>query len=186
MRRVRWKRSALLWLALCSSLWTSYGESARAAASIVAKAKAEGGLVLYTAWGLDTVQELQKAFAKKYPFIRLDVLRTGSERLLTITLAEHKKNLFRADVFSGSHLAMINHKKLGHLQKYLAADQSAFSKEYKDPDGYWTAFYMDTRVLAYNTRMLARENAPKSYEDLLLPKWKGKMGWMTPTTFSTA
>jgi iron(III) transport system substrate-binding protein len=103
------------------------------------------------------------------------VLRTGSERLLTITIAEHKQNLFRADVFSGSHLAMINHKKLGHLQKYLSAEQQAFPKEYKDPDGYWTAFYMDTRVLAYNTRMLARENAPKTYEDLLLSKWKGKM-----------
>ena len=68
--------------------------------------------MLYTAWGLDTVQALQAAFAKKYPFIKLDVLRTGSERLLTITIAEHKQKVFRADVFSGSHLAMINHKKL--------------------------------------------------------------------------
>ena len=171
------KRSALFWLALCSLLWSAYADGALAAtdASVVAKAKAEGEVVLYTAWGLDTVQELQKAFARKYPFIKLDVLRTGSERLLTITIAEHKQNLFRADVFSGSHLAMINHKKLGHLQKYLSAEQQAFPKEYKDPDGYWTAFYMDTRVLAYNIRMLARENAPKTYENLLLPKWRGKM-----------
>src|SRR5512147_2722985 len=80
------------------------------------KAKAEGALVLYTAWGLDTVQALQKAFAKKYPFIKVDVFRTGSERLLNITIAEHKQKLFRADVFSGSHLAMINHTKAGHLE----------------------------------------------------------------------
>jgi iron(III) transport system substrate-binding protein len=171
------KRSALFWLALYSLLWSAYADGALAAtdASIVAKAKAEGEVVLYTAWGLDTVQTLQAAFAKKYPFIKLDVLRTGSERLLTITIAEHKQKVFRADIFSGSHLAMINHKKLGHLQKYLSAEQRAFPKEYKDPDGYWTAFYMDTRVLAYNTRLLAREDAPKTYGDLLLAKWKGKM-----------
>ena len=143
---------------------------------VIEKAKAEGELVLYTAWGLDTVQALQKAFAKKYPFIKVDVLRSGSERLLNVTIAEHKQKLFRADVFSGSHLAMINHTKAGHLQKYVSAEQRAFPKEYKDSDGYWTAFYMDTRVLAYNTKMAARDELPKSYDELLLPKWKGKMG----------
>jgi iron(III) transport system substrate-binding protein len=168
---------ALGGLALCLMLWSDFDTSAWSAveASVVEKAKAEGEVVLYTAWGLDTVQAIQKAFAKKYPFIKFEARRTGSERLLTITITEHKQKLFRADVFSGSHLAMINHKKAGHLQKYLSAEQRAFPKEYKDADGYWTAFYMDTRVLAYNTRQLAREDAPKTYEDLLLAKWKGKM-----------
>lgn len=153
------------------------GEFATAATDVgvVEKAKAEGEVVLYTAWGLDTVQAIQKAFTKKYPFIKFDVRRTGSERLLNIAITEHKQKIFRADVFSGSHLAMINHKKVGHLQKYVSAEQRAFPKEYKDADGYWTAFYMDTRVLAYNTRMLNREDVPKTYEDLLLGKWKGKM-----------
>jgi iron(III) transport system substrate-binding protein len=137
--------------------------------SVLEKAKAEGELVLYTAWGLDTVQALQKAFGKKYPFIKVDVLRTGSERLLNITTSEHRQKVFRADVFSGSHLAMINHTKAGHLQKYI-------STEYRDPDGYWTAFYMDTRVLAYNTKMALRDELPRNYDELLLPRWKGKMG----------
>ncbi len=152
-------------------------EFAKAAtdAGVVEKAKAEGEVVLYTAWGLDTVQAIQKAFAKKYPFIKFDVRRTGSERLLNIATTEQKQKIFRADLFSGSHLAMINHKKLGHLQKYVNAEQRAFPKEYKDADGFWTAFYMDTRVLAYNTRMLGRDDLPKSYDDLLLAKWKGKM-----------
>jgi ABC-type Fe3+ transport system substrate-binding protein len=174
---MRRKYKALSGSALCLALWISAGTSAWPAADpgVVEKAKAEGEVVLYTAWGLDTVQALQKAFAKKYPFIKFEVRRTGSERLLTITITEHKQKLFRADVFSGSHLAMINHKKAGHLQRYVSAEQRTFPKEFKDPDGYWTAFYMDTRVLAYNTRSLAREDAPKTYEDLLRAKWKGKM-----------
>ena len=172
------KRSAAFCLVLCSLLWSAYADSAIAAtdSSVVEKAKAEGEVVLYTAWGLDTVQALQAAFAKKYPFIKFDVLRTGSERLLNITTSEQRQKLFRADVFSGSHLAMINHSRAGHLQKYVSPEQHAFAKEYKDPGGYWTAFYMDTRVLAYNTKMAARDELPKSYDDLLLPKWKGKMG----------
>ena len=170
--RFDWRRLILLALTGCFVVPTF----ARAAEnSVVKKAKSEGALVLYTAWGLDTVQALQKAFAQKYPFIRFDVQRSGSERLLNLTIAEHKQKLFRADVFGGSHLAMINHSRAGHLQKYISAEQRQFPKEYKDPDGYWTAFYMDTRVLAFNTRMLARQETPKSYEDLLLPKWKGKL-----------
>jgi len=171
------KRNASRLFLLCLLVWSTFSQSARAATdnSVVEKAKAEGEVVLYTAWGLDTVQALQKAFTKKYPFVKFDVRRTGSERLLTITITEHKQKLFRADVFSGSHLAMINHKKVGHLQKYISAEQRAFPKEFQDPDGYWTAFYMDTRVLAYNTRMAARDNLPKTYDDLLLAKWKSKM-----------
>jgi iron(III) transport system substrate-binding protein len=167
-----WRR--LIFFTLALGLTSDAG--ARAAEnSVVEKAKAEGEVVLYTAWGLDTVQAIQRAFAKKYPFIKFEVRRTGSERLLNLTITEHKQKIFRADLFSGSHLAMINHKKIGHLQKYLNADQRAFPKEYKDTDGFWTAFYMDTRVLAYNTRMVNREELPKSYEDLLLAKWKSKM-----------
>ncbi|HWP57012.1 MAG TPA: extracellular solute-binding protein [Candidatus Acidoferrales bacterium] len=140
------------------------------------QAKKEGEVVLYTAWGLDTVKHLQSAFGKKYPFIKVNVLRTRSERILTRTIAEHKQKVYNADVFSGSQLAMLNHKKEGHLQKYVSPQQAAFPKEFKDPEGSWTSFYVDTRVLAYNTRLVAREALPQSYDDLLLPKWKGKMG----------
>ena len=140
------------------------------------QARKEGEVVLYTAWGLDTVQALQNAFGKKYPSIKVNVLRTRSERLLTRTIAEHKQNVYNADVFSGSQLAMLNHKKEGHLQRYLSPEHAVFPKTFKDADGYWTSFYVDTRVLAYNTKLVPREQVPKTYEDLLLPKWKGKMG----------
>src|SRR6185369_17274316 len=143
---------------------------------VVERARAEGEVVLYTAWGFDTLQLLQKAFGKKYPFIKMNVLRMRSERLLSRTVAEQKQKVFNADVFSGSQLAMLNHKKEGHLQKYLSPEHAAFPKEFKDPDGFWTSFYVDTRVVAFNPRLVARDQLPKTYDDLLLPKWKGKLG----------
>jgi hypothetical protein len=112
--------------------------------NVVERARAEGEVVLYTAWGFDTIQLLQKAFGKRYPFIKINVLRMRSERLLSRTVAEQKQKVFNADVFSGSQLAMLNHKKEGHLQKYLSPEHAAFPREFKDPDGYWTSFYVDT------------------------------------------
>ena len=102
-----------------------------AESNVVERARAEGEVVLYTAWGFDTLQLLQKGFAKKYPFIKLNVLRMRSERLLSRTVAEHKQKVFSADVFSGSQLAMLNHKKEGHLQKYLSPEQAAFPRSSK-------------------------------------------------------
>jgi|SRR5262245_2385638 len=160
---------ALVWLALSAI-------AARAAeSSVIERAKAEGEVVLYTAWGFDTLQLLEKLFTKKYPFIKLNSLRMRSERLLSRTIAEHKQRVFSADVFSGSQLAMLNHKRAGHLQKYLSPEQTAFAKEFKDSDGFWTSFYIDTRVMAFNPRLVPRDQLPKTYEDLLLPRWKGKM-----------
>src|SRR5215510_810598 len=160
----------LCWLALSPT------RAQAAESSVIDRAKAEGEVVLYTAWGFDTLQLLQKSFAKKYPFIKVNTLRMRSERLLSRTIAEHKQRVFSADVFSGSQLAMLNHKREGHLQKYLSPEQTAFPKEFRDTDGFWTSFYVDTRVLAYNPRLVARDQLPKTYDDLLLPRWKGKMG----------
>ena len=164
---------SLLLIVLCV---VSTGARAHAAdSSVVEKAKAEGEVVLYTAWGLDGVQALQKAFTQKYPFIKLNVLRMRSERILSRTIAEHRQKVYQADVFSGSQLAMLNHKKEGHLQKYSSPELAAFPREYKDPESFWTAVHIDTRVLAYNTKLISRAEVPKTYDDLVHPKWKGKM-----------
>jgi hypothetical protein len=63
--------------------------------NVVERARAEGEVVLYTAWGFDTLQLLQKAFGKKYPFIKINVLRMRSERLLSRTVAEQKQKFQR-------------------------------------------------------------------------------------------
>jgi iron(III) transport system substrate-binding protein len=47
--------------------------------------------------------------------------------------------------------------------------------EFKDPQGHWTAIFVNNLVLGYNTSMLAAKDAPRSYADLVDPKWKGKM-----------
>lgn len=62
------------------------------------------------------------------------------------------------------------------LLKYLPRDYQAFPLGIRDPDGYWTADTIYTHVIAYNTKLLSKEEAPKSYSDLLAPRFKKKLG----------
>jgi iron(III) transport system substrate-binding protein len=67
-------------------------------------------------------------------------------------------------------------KKKNLLQKYISTETKNIQKPFFDPEGYWTAVYIMPNVIAYNTRMVKRDEVPKTDEELLNPKWKGKMG----------
>ena len=159
---------------LINPAWSRAAEN-----SLVAKAKFEGAVVLYTAWGSDTVQALQKAFGKKTLYqVRRPALRQRAA--LQSDDSEHKQKIFRADVFSGSHLAMINHNKAGHLQKYLAPSIRS-SRRSTRIRTVLDRFYMDTRVLAFNTRMIARRKRQKTMKSCYFPNGRERWRWKMPT-----
>ena len=54
-------------------------------------------------------------------------------------------------------------------------ERRAFLDDFKDKEGYWTSVYHNASIIAYNTNLLKPADLPKSYDDLLDPKWKGKM-----------
>jgi len=60
--------------------------------------------------------------------------------------------------------------------KYVSPESKNYDEKYKESQGFWTNGYLRARVLGYNTRYVSKQEAPKSYEDLLDPKWKGKIG----------
>src|SRR5262249_61940122 len=67
-------------------------------------------------------------------------------------------------------------KKKNLLQKYISNETKHIQKPFFDPEGYWTAVYIMPNVIAYNTRMVKRDEVPKTDEELLNPKWNGKIG----------
>lgn len=66
------------------------------------------------------------------------------------------------------------YKKEGLLGKYISPESKIYLQGFKDPEGFWTAHNSLYYTFAYNTRLAAKKELPKSYEDLLAPKWKGK------------
>jgi iron(III) transport system substrate-binding protein len=143
---------------------------------VVEGAKKEGALVVYTSMTVDQMQKILDAFKTRYPFIRTTMFRAVGERLLTKIMTEAQTGKYDFDVVQSAESQAYFLKKKNLLQKYISTETKNIQKPFFDPEGYWTAVYIMPNVIAYNTRMVKRDEVPKTDEDLLNPKWKGKMG----------
>lgn len=141
---------------------------------LIEGAKKERELILYASMNLEEANETIRRFEEKYPFIMVKLARTGSEKLLTRVLTEARAKKSFADVIQTVEFSMHTLRNSGVLGRYLSSENRFFPKEFKE-EGYWTTVYYNPYVVGYNTRLVARENLPKIYEDLLNPAWKGKM-----------
>jgi iron(III) transport system substrate-binding protein len=143
---------------------------------VIEGAKKEGALVVYTSMTVDQMQKILDAFKTRYPFIRTTMFRAVGERLLTKIMTEAQTGKYDFDVVQSAESQAYFLKKKNLLQKYISTETKNIQKPFFDPEGYWTAVYIMPNVIAYNTRMVKRDEVPKTDEDLLNPKWKGKMG----------
>ena len=142
----------------------------------VEAAKKEGKVVWYTSLALPTAEKIGKLFEAAYPGIKVEVQRTGSQRILQRVMQETHANLKIVDVIHTSdagHFVLLKEKKL--LMKYSPAGIDVFPASFKDKDGYYFTLRATVNVIAYNTKLVPAAEAPKGWKDLLDPKWRGKM-----------
>src|SRR5437762_5668075 len=142
-------------------------------------AKKEGRLILYTGMDTDEANQYAREFTKRYPFIKPEIFRSSGESVQTRFLTEHRANVHNADIFQTSIVQVYQLKNTGLLGKYVSEESHAYGEGFKDPQGYWTAFYLIPYVIGYNTRLVSPKDVPSSYEDLLHPKWKGQIALET-------
>ena len=102
----------------------------------IAKAKAEGQGVFYSTMGIDTVRPVALAFEKKYPFLKVEVLRLNSERVFNRVMVEHQTGKIHADVVNLSVMPLLKGKQL--LSRYPSPEMKAFPAKFRDPDDTWT------------------------------------------------
>lgn len=138
-------------------------------------AKKEGALMIYTSAPIDDMQALTSAFEKKYG-VKAKVWRAGSEKVLQRVVTEGRAGRFDVDIIetNGPELESL------HREKLLQAVKSPYVKDLipqaPRPHGEWVATRLNIFAQAYNTNAVKKEDVPKSYQDLLDPKWKGKLG----------
>lgn len=144
--------------------------------ALVQGAKKEGTLVVYTSMTVEQAQKLNDAFKAKYPFIQPSMFRAVGERLLTKIMTEAQAGRYDFDVVQSAETQAYFLKKRNLLAKYASPEVKNIQKPFFDPEGYWAAVYMMPNVIGYNTRLVKRNEVPKSDDELLNPKWKGKIG----------
>ena len=144
---------------------------------LIEAAKKEGKVVWYTSVDLPLAEKVAKSFEAKYPGISVRVERTGAERVFQRIAQEYGSNIRAVDVANSSDAAhFIVWKRQDMLEAYLPEDVAKFyPAEHKDPDGTFASFRVWACIIAYNTNLVKPDDAPKSFADLLDPKWKAKL-----------
>lgn len=147
-----------------------------AAADLVEKAKEEREVIWYTTLSVPESRKLGDMFQKRYPFLEVKVVRTGGGALVNRILSEFSARAHIVDVILGSDSrgGIPVFKQRGVIDKYDFPNRQHVAENLKDKDGYWTSLYNLTTVLAYNTGLVSANDVPKTFDDLLDPKWKGK------------
>jgi iron(III) transport system substrate-binding protein len=144
---------------------------------LIEAAKKEGKVIWYTAVDLPVAERIGKAFEAKYPGIDMRVERSGGERIFQRIGQEYASNIHAVDVVNSSDAAhFIVWKRDGILAPYVPEDVALhYPAEHKDPDGLFASWRGWLSVIGYNTKLVKAEDAPRSFADLLDPKWSGKI-----------
>src|SRR4029079_9876888 len=144
---------------------------------LVEAARKEGKVIWYTAVDLPVAERIAKAFEAKYPGIAMRVERSGGERIFQRIGQEYASNIHAVDVVNSSDAAhFIVWKRDGVLAPYVPEDVALhYPAKHRDPDGLFASWRIWLCVIGYNTKLVSATEAPKSFADLLDPKWMGKI-----------
>jgi iron(III) transport system substrate-binding protein len=138
-------------------------------------ARHEGSFVHYSVSNAELISAYVKAFMGKYPFIKAEFWRGSGNQLVFRTLMEHRAGKLTADVISVGTENVIALKRAGIFARYRSPEAQFYPREQVDKDGYFHADSLGLATIAYNQQLVNKEEAPKSYADLLDPKWKGSL-----------
>jgi ABC-type Fe3+ transport system substrate-binding protein len=144
---------------------------------LIAAAKGEGRVVLYSSMDLPVGEKLGKAFEAAYGGVAIQIERSGSERLFQRIGQEFSSGIHACDVINSSDAShFIPWKTNGWLLPFVPEDVARyFPENYRDPDGLFATSRVWLSSIAYNTNLVKAEEAPKSFADLLDQRWAGKM-----------
>ncbi len=155
-------------------------------ALVASTAFGAGKVMLYSSMQEDQLVAIKKGFEAKYPDIVLDYYFAGTGRVITKIATEHQAGQVAADViWVGDPSDYLSFKKEGILEKYSSPEAAAIDAKFIDPDGYYTGARMMNMGIGYNSALVEPENAPKSWNELLDPKWEGQIVMTDPSSAGT-
>jgi iron(III) transport system substrate-binding protein len=140
-------------------------------------ARKEGEIIWYTSMGFTDFPKIVGAFEKTFPYVKIRTNRLSQSSLMPKIDTEARAGRFAVDVVGSAPVEMWELKQSGYSAAYLSPELKAFPSGSYDPQGFWSSTEVTPLVLAFNTTLLPVGEAPRNYQDLLVPKWKGKMNF---------
>ena len=140
-------------------------------------ARKEGEVIWYTSMSLTDFPKIVGAFEKTVPYVKVRTNRLSQSSIMPKIDTEARAGRFLVDVVASAPMEMWELKQKGHSASYLSPELKAFPSGSFDPQGYWSSTEVTPLVLAFNTTLVRSDEAPRSYQDLLQPKWRGKMNF---------
>ncbi len=145
-------------------------------ASVIDAAKREGEVVWYSTQIINQlVRPLAAAFEKKYG-IRVRYSRANANEVAVKIMGESRAGRPQVDVFDGTS-TVVPLEREGFVLQWQPEAAKAYPDTYKDPQGYWVASNIYINTPGYNTSLVPKGSEPHTYQDLLDPKWRGKIAW---------
>jgi iron(III) transport system substrate-binding protein len=195
MRLIKFRRLAVPFVLLATVIGLSLPTRANDSIEVLANyagadrqavleqgARQEGQLLIY-ATGTQA-DPLYQAFARKYPFIRVNSFRADSADVARRIIEEYRARRYLADAIDLSTAALHQMLEAGLLRPFRSPELASIRREAIEPGGHWAIDYESYLSLGYNTDLIAEADAPKTLDDLLLPAWQGKMAVPGTTTLA--
>ena len=145
-----------------------------------------GKVMLYSSMQEDQLMAIKEGFEKKYPGVTMEYYFAGTSKVVTKISTEAQAGHVDADViWVGDAADYVSFKEEGILQQYTSPEAAGLDPNYIDAEGYYTAARLVGVGIAYNTVTVKPEDAPKTWSDLLDPKWKDQIVMSDPGTAGT-
>jgi iron(III) transport system substrate-binding protein len=142
-------------------------------ARLIEGAKSEGKVVYWDSVNAKEWEYVFGKFRQRYPFVATEFWRAGDAEVYQKVITEARAGVHNFDL-AGVEINLLSElKKTGLMKKYAWPSTAGWSPPHKDSEGYWVARQINCVVIAYNTNLVSAAEAPKTWEDLLNPKWKG-------------
>lgn len=157
---------------------------AQALDALVAAAKAEGAVEWYSViLAEEAALPLARAFEAKYPGVKVNHRRANTMLIAQKIAAESREGAIKGDVFDGS-TTVVPLLQAGLVDAYEPPSAAAIPEKYRDPQARWHSVLLEFLAPGYNSDLVSATDAPKTRDDLLDPKWKGRMIWSATPGFT--
>lgn len=149
--------------------------------------KIEGSVMLYSSMKDDQLAALKEGFTKKYPDVKMDYYTAGTGDVITKITTEQQAGGISADLlWVGDPTHYVDMKAKGMLETYESPEAQYVPEIFRDPDNQFCGARIVTMGFVYNTVLVKPEEVPKTWEDLLSPRFKDQVGFTDPTFSGTA